>query len=89
MKRKKQTYPIEFCVNSAHDYSSHKLNILKECLIEWSKPDNGFYPDWDNFKYETEEVVSATGQSITVFHCYADQKWLSDHQLSKDVEFFL
>ena len=87
MKKKTQKLDVEFYINPRHNYPEHKLNILKECLIEWLKPENGkYYPFKDDeFKYSVDYVEFKEGDEHAVFHCYTNYDWVNSHNMFAEI----
>jgi hypothetical protein len=61
---------VKIVINSNYDYENHDLNILKECLMMWSKEEDNFRPPIDfqwifcNPKYDEKMffVTTSIGQ---------------------------
>lgn len=79
----KKELPVEFYIYSDKEYKSHKLNILKESLGQWSKPENiKFFPHND-FKFEVEETDEDGNASR--FHCWTTIEWLAEFDLFYEI----
>lgn len=84
--KKNNKFPVDFYINPNFEYKSHSINVLKESLVEWLKPENAkFYPNWKNFKY-FYETIDNNGEEIQLLHCFTDWSWVSEHHLFDAIE---
>ena len=86
MKKKTQKFDVEFYINPKYNYKEHKINILKECLVEWTKREKfKFCPFKPNeFTYNIESVEKE-GTKVIVFHCHTTYEWINSHNMFAEI----
>lgn len=81
MKRKKETKKeVRFYINPLYDYKDHQLNVLKECLTEWSNQNSAENKNWkpkfDDFEFHLTHKYE-NGKEIHVYECNTTWQWIS------------